>query len=46
VGGRLTITVSAFGNHAMLYKQLVYQHQGDYGLRSCWWVITRWPYCQ
>jgi len=23
------LTVNAFGNHAMLYKQLVYQHQGN-----------------
>jgi len=29
VGGGLTVI--AFGNHAMLYKQLVYQHQGNYG---------------
>jgi len=27
VGGGLT--VSALGNHAMLYKQLVYQHHGN-----------------
>jgi len=27
VGGGLTVI--AFGNHAMLYKQLVYQHQGN-----------------
>ena len=23
------LTVSTFGNHGMLYKHLVYQHQGD-----------------
>jgi len=27
VGGRLTVI--AYGNHSMLYKQLVYQHQGN-----------------
>jgi len=25
----LGLTVIAFGNHAMLHKQLVYQHQGN-----------------
>ena len=39
------LTVSAFGNHAMLYKQLVYQHQGLWlswlqdGLTVDWKVV-------